>query len=308
VSTRTQKAPPASPEFSLAETRKIIGDLFEPNPVIYWTDFLLTIVAGNICFGVVRFIGMSDRSWDLKLLLLAAPFLASCLLYYRAAMFIHELVHLRTGTFRGFRFVWNLLCGIPFLIPSFVYYPHLDHHRRKHYGTERDGEYLPLSHRRPLHIVFYLSQVLVIPILAVLRFGLITPLTWLCPPLRRFIHQRASSMVMDPLYIRPLPTQKVRWTIYGQELLCFLWLVGIFASAWILHRRLPYPFLIQGYCTGVTIVFLNSIRTLGAHRWTNRGEDEMTFLEQVLDSVNYPHRAWITELWGPIGTRYFRRS
>jgi fatty acid desaturase len=89
----------------------------------------------------------------------------------------------------------------------------------------------------------------------------------------------------------------VRWIIHTQEVLCFLWLVAIFASAWILHGRLPYPFLIQG-------VFLNEIRTLGAHRWTNNGHDEMTFLEQVLDSVNYPRHAWITELWGPIGTRY----
>ncbi len=26
--------------------------------------------------------------------------------------------------------------------------------------------------------------------------------------------------------------------------------------------------------------------------------------EQMLDSLNYPHRWWITELWGPVGTRY----
>lgn len=299
---RPSLAPPKN--FSLAQTRKIVGDLFEPNPWIYWADFLATIIAGNACFGLVRWIGMSDRPWGIKLALLAAPFVACCLLFYRASMFIHELVHLRTGTFRGFRLAWNLLCGIPFLIPSFVYYPHLDHHRRKHYGTPADGEYLPLSHRRPWHIVFYIAQALVIPVLAAVRFGLLTPLTWACPPLRRWVHRRASSMVIDPLYIRPLPTAKVRWIIYTQEALCFLWLVAIFASAWIVHRRLPYPFLIQGYATGVTVVLLNSLRTLGAHRWTNRGYEEMTFLEQVQDSINYPQRPWVTELWGPIGTRY----
>ncbi len=48
----------------------------------------------------------------------------------------HELVHLPKEGFRGFRVVWNLLCGIPFMIPSFMYYPHVDHHRRKSYGTE----------------------------------------------------------------------------------------------------------------------------------------------------------------------------
>ena len=30
----------------------------------------------------------------------------------------------------------------------------------------------------------------------------------------------------------------------------------------------------------------------------------MSFEEQLLDSVNYPERPWITELWGPVGTRY----
>ena len=30
----------------------------------------------------------------------------------------------------------------------------------------------------------------------------------------------------------------------------------------------------------------------------------MEFLDQLLDSVNYPHNAWITELWGPVGTRF----
>ena len=70
-------------------------------------------------------------------------------LYMRATMFIHELVHLPDKGYRGFRIWWNLLCGIPFLVPSFLYYPHVDHHRRKHYGTDRDGEYLDLSHRHP---------------------------------------------------------------------------------------------------------------------------------------------------------------
>src|SRR5690606_31673672 len=51
------------------------------------------------------------------------------------------------------------------------------------------------------------------------------------------------------------------------------------------------------------ILTINAIRTLGAHRWTN-AEGEMTFLEQLLDTVNYPHRVWITGIWGPVGTRY----
>ena len=36
-----------------------------------------------------------------------------------------------------------------------------------------------------------------------------------------------------------------------------------------------------------------------------RGDgSEMSFEEQLLDSVNYPHHSWISELWGPVGTRF----
>ena len=51
------------------------------------------------------------------------------------------------------------------------------------------------------------------------------------------------------------------------------------------------------------MIFMNNIRTLGAHRWTGPGS-ELSFEEQLLDSCDYPHRPWITELWGPTGTRY----
>jgi 1-acyl-sn-glycerol-3-phosphate acyltransferase len=55
---------------------------------------------------------------------------------------------------------------------------HVDHHRRSLYGTREDGEYLPLGVSTPWMIVLYLSQILFIPLLTVVRFGLLTPLTW----------------------------------------------------------------------------------------------------------------------------------
>jgi fatty acid desaturase len=295
------------PEFSLAEARRIVGDLFNPNPVVYWVDFLLTIGVGHFCFSAVRNIpywmsGFSHPPW-LEWGLRGLCFAVSCLLYYRAAMFIHELVHLRSGTFTGFRIAWNLLCGIPFLMPSFVYYTHLDHHRRKHFGTEQDGEYLPLGSRSPWHIILYLAQSFVIPPLAVFRFFILTPLTWISPAVRRWVHQRASSMVIDPWYIRPHPTPGMLRLIRVQELLCFLFCLGVAIVPPLFLDRWPIPFLIQAYLTGVTIVMINAVRTLGAHRYYNNGQ-EMTFLDQVLDSVNYPHRPLVSELWGPTGTRY----
>lgn len=301
------KQPPTSqPEFSLRECRNLIGDLFPPRAWIYWTDFLLTYVAGAYCFTKVfggpiyqrhqGFQGTFEQTFF---------FFASILLYYRAGMFIHEVVHQRnTGRLRLFRFVWNLLCGIPFLMPSFVYYPHIDHHRRQHFGTDRDGEYLPLEHQNMWQILFYLSWCLVIPLLAIFRFLVLTPLAWVIPGFRGFVHRHASSMVMDPTYIRPLPTKRTLRIIYIQEFACFLWCLVIAVIMPIVVGQWPTPFLIHIYLLAVCVVFLNSVRTMGSHRWFNDGDQEMSFVDQLLDSVNYPHSAWISELWGPVGTRF----
>lgn len=295
----------SSNEFSLSKARAHISDLFRPRPLVYWTDFLVTYVVGMFCFQQVRggsllvphqgFQGTFSQTFF---------FIASCLLFYRAAMFIHEIVHQRTaGRLTWFRFVWNVLCGIPFLVPSFVYYTHIDHHRRHHFGTESDGEYIPLANKPAWHTLFYLSWSFVIPILAIFRFLVLTPLAWCIPGFRQFVHQRASSMVMDPTYIRPLPKPEAMRIIYIQEFACFAWCMAIATIGPVFLGRLPIPFLVHAYLMSVCIIMLNSIRTLGSHRWHSDG-GEMSFVDQMLDSVNYPGSAWISELWGPVGTRF----
>ena len=291
--------------FSLAEARHLVKDLFEPSPTIYWTDFLVSITVGYSCFAVTRRVlpaMIVEQEYPFHLIaLFVALFLIHCLALYRAALFIHELVHLKGNSFGAFRIGWNLLCGIPFLMPSFLYYTHLDHHRRKHYGTEHDGEYLPLGSQRPWAIAWYLSQSFIIPALAVVRFLVLTPLSWISPRFRTWIQRHASSMVMDPSYVRPLPTAEVLriWRI--QEAACFL--VCLVVAIRLIRGDMPLGFLPHVYVTGVIIIFLNSIRTLGAHRFTNDG-GEMTFTEQLVDSVNYPSRPVLTGLWAPVGLRF----
>jgi fatty acid desaturase len=290
----TQSAPAEASGFSLGLARQIVSDLFVPSAAIYWADFLLSWAAGLVCFTLV------GRLPPLSLLHIAV-FLASCLLYYRAALFIHEIVHRRQGTFTAFSIVWNLLCGIPFLIPSFVYYTHHDHHRRAHYGTGHDGEYIPLASRPPSGILLYFSQIFIIPLLAVIRFGLLTPLTWTSRTIRHWVHRHASSMIVDPMYIRPLPSAVESRIIRFQELGCLLFLVTV--ALLLIRGRLPWAFVGQAYCTSLVVLGLNAIRTLGAHRWASRGQ-QMTFVEQMLDSVNFPRHAWLAGLWAPVGLRF----
>lgn len=290
---------PHEPAFSLPDARKLVADLFVPRPWIYWTDFLLSWTIGILCFRLTR-------EAPLLSLQQIALFLIAGLAYYRITIFTHELVHLRDKEFRGFRMTWNLLCGIPFLMPSFTYYTHLDHHRRKFFGTDKDGEYLPLGTRPPREIVLYMLQPFLIPVLAIVRFGILTPLTWISPRLRKLVHQRASSMVADPTYIRPMPTEKDLKIIRLQEFAVFGFLMIV--AVGLIRQRLPIfqdplALLVQVYLTSVFILILNELRTLGAHRYTNAG-GELTFVEQLLDSVNYPRRPFLTELWAPVGLRF----
>ena len=291
------KTPPdsAEREFSLADARNIVGDLFVPNPLIYWTDFLLSMCGGGICLVAAQF----TPAWSPQYFALMG---VTALLFYRAVLFVHELTHLRSGTFNAFRFVWNLLCGIPFLTPSFSYYTHLDHHRRRRYGTGSDGEYLPLGARHPREILLYLAQIFFIPPVVVFRFLVVTPLTWCSRWFRDLVHQRASSLVSDVTYLRPLPARETLRIIRLQEFLCWQWLLCL---AWfgLTFKGLPvHPFL-QGYLLAVMINGLNSFRSVSSHRFHNDG-DEMTFVEQLLDSVNHPRWPLLTELWAPVGQRF----
>jgi len=295
--------------FSLSEARRIVGEFFTPNPWIYWTDFLVSWTLGFMCSAYTRYPEAitSNAAWHWPVTI--ALFVASGLLFYRCSLFIHELVHIRAREFTAFRFVWNMLCGIPFLIPSFVYYTHLDHHRRKHYGTKEDGEYIPLARLPIWQILFYLSQSFVIPAAAIVRWGLLTPLTWISTGFRDWVHRRASSMIMDPKYIRPLPTKRARRMIRFQEFCCFafVWfvIVRLFVGFGIFSDEPLSPmFLVQAYAMGVFIVTVNALRTLGAHRWTNAHGEEMNFVEQMLDSVNYPYHPLVSGLWAPVGLRF----
>jgi fatty acid desaturase len=285
----------STPNFSLAEARSIVKDLFTPRPVIYWFDFLASAIGGMICFSLVR------RRLEPFSIEQGIAFIICCLLFYRAVLFTHEMTHLRSGSFRVFRIVWNLLCGIPFLMPSFTYYTHVEHHMRKYFGTDHDGEYLPLGTQSPWHIAVYLCQPFWMPIAAVLRFGLVTPLTWISPKFRDWALRHASSMVMDPTYIRPLPTRETLRIFRLQDVLCFLWIVGVATAMTI--GAVPFGFLPTAYAVSVVILFINAVRTLGAHRYTN-DHGQMTFVEQMLDSVNYPNRPFLSALWAPVGLRF----
>jgi fatty acid desaturase len=286
---------PADDGRLIAEARGLVKDLFRPRAAIYWADLLATLSVAYPTFY------LAHRT-DLPLASRVVAFVVSGLAFYRAALFIHELVHLNRSELRGFRIAWNALAGIPLLIPSFLYYTHLDHHRPAHYATSHDGEYLPLA-KGPLRgLLLFVGSGLVVPALMVARFLIMTPASWASSKLRALIHRYASAMVIDPAYARPEPTPVQRRVWRLQEVLCLLYLLAV--GALLVSGRVHWSWLVQAYALAAFVAVINAVRTLAAHRYRHETDEPHTLVEQLLDSINHPRNALVTEVWAPVGLRF----
>jgi fatty acid desaturase len=285
-----------APEFPLREAHNLVRDLMTPNPWVYWADFLFNIILAWASFLIVLSLPLFSF-WQV-----VAGIVATCT-FYRAAIFIHELAHLKKGTFGLFRFVWNITCGIPLLIPSFTYDGvHSDHHKRDVYGTAGDGEYIPFATLKPLVMVGYVMLSFILPLFFIIRYLILTPLSYFIPPLRGFIWERASSLTIDMSYKRAKNAVRndKHWKFQEFGAFVFITAVVICIALGVLTPR----FLIFWYVIAMFIFFVNSLRTLSAHAYRNPGDQPMDFAEQYLDSINVPGNFFITGLWAPVGLRY----
>jgi fatty acid desaturase len=250
--------------------RAIPAEWFRPSPAIYWMDLLASAAVGWTVF----VLAVRATSWHRVALLLIVIFAL-----YRAALFIHEITHRARRDVPTFTLVWNALVGVPLLIPSFLYEGvHTDHHRQRSYGTEADPEYMPFGRRPPTLIVGSALVSLVAPVAFAVRFGILAPLSWGIPALRRPILERYSALVINHRYVRRAPIDAaglvqetaafaVVWASVG------LWWTGLLPAAvfycW---------FVASGSASGI-----NAFRTLAAHRY-DRDSGELSMTDQLLDS------------------------
>jgi len=271
---------------------ELTRDISEARPAIYWPDMLLSAglgyaaLAGAILFG--------------NPLLQVLCGIVSALALYRALLFIHELTHIHKDALPGFRLVWNLVVGIPLLMPSFMYEGvHTLHHARTRYGTAEDPEYLPLALMNPLSLPSFTILALLLPPALLVRSALLVPLGAILPPLRRLVWERASSLSINPRFRRRPPEGAMKRLVFWQELGATLWAWTVLALGWLASW--------QGLAIALGVVsfaaLLNQVRTLVAHLWENEGEP-MTVTAQYLDSVNVPPPALLSPLWAPVGLRY----
>jgi fatty acid desaturase len=282
-------------EAALAGTAyKLCADLARARPAVYWTDLLLTALVAYASFAGAILLP------DAGLRLLAGA--VSVLAFYRGISFIHELTHMRPGDVPGFKAGYNLLIGIPFLIPSLMYEGvHNLHHAKSRYGTAADPEYMPLAQQTGWHVIAFVVVSALAPAGLLLRFGVLTPLAALFPRLRTPVVERFSALAINPAFRRDGPTAQQRGLWLALEAACCAW--ALFLLIGTATGLIPLPVFLTVLAVGSGVAVINQVRTLAAHHWEHDGA-ELSSTAQFLDSVNVPPPAMLPVLWAPVGLRY----
>lgn len=286
---------PNQNEWNIAEVRRLVRDLFEYSSVTYWTDFLLSVCFMWGSFAIASLSPIDSLTFAMALTI-------SVFAGYRAVLFVHEIAHFKQDTLPGFAVTWNLICGIPMCVPSFMYRgSHNDHHSKLIYGTKDDGEYVPFARESRKRILLYLFTPIVSPLLLPLRFAVLAPASWIVPGFRRVVVTQLSSLVIDFEYSRnePSAAEKTDWRWQEPLTVAYTWAVitGFAIGA------IPVQFLFVWYLMAFFIFLINSVRTIAAHRYALPG-DVVSVGEQYLDSVNIVGQTPISVLLCPVGLRF----
>ena len=270
-----------------------VRDLYKPIARLYFLDFFTSAAVGMICFVVFH-------SATHPLVTIGSGALAG-LAIYRCSIFIHEIQHHPESDLRAFSHTWNMLFGIPCLMPLFLYDEHGAHHSKVTYGTHADSEYLSLRSARLCRSMALMSVSLLYPFLGPVRFAVFTPLALVSGRMNRFVFTVMSSLYnLKPGYRRAWGAEAespVRWV---QELACCVWV-----WAWIAAGVFGFvgpSFFWKTYLLFACWMALNQLRTITAHRYDGDGSAQGS-LSQLLDSNTFD-RGWLAEAWAPVGLRY----
>lgn len=263
-------------------------------PWIYWTDLLLTALVGWGAFTAAVCAAAFSLA-QLVLLCIAA------LALLRGGFFVHEVAHQKKAL-PHFELAWNVLFGVPLLMPSFMMSAHADHHRVATFGTADDPEYEPLAKLSPPVIAIGVAaMVLVGPalVLRALAAPLAIALARAFPGPRRIMVQRLSSLVTNERYQNHHLRDDAKMRTL--ELAC-----GAFAATVLLLCTLgvlPWALPLAWLAAFASAMVLNQLRTQVAHGYDSDGR-AVSLADQVADSATVPGPWWSTGLIYPLGTRF----
>jgi fatty acid desaturase len=272
------------------------GDLPAPRvrKLWYWLDLLAAAGLGWALFFTSTRVGVGGPVY------LAAT-AGAILALLRALVFLHEIAHRRGGPW--FEAAWNVAAGIPMGVPSLMYVgSHLDHHRVDRFATRADPEYAPIAGwGRARRIAFVLGGALV-PVLLVLRWGLLAPAGLVWRRARAIVVSRCSTLAINPAYARaPAPasrSDRLRWRILEPAAAAWVWIAG----AGVLTADIGARVAAQWLLVVGGVFALNQLRTLVAHGYAGFGSP-VDLDGQLRDSINLASGAWAA-LVAPLGLRY----
>jgi fatty acid desaturase len=150
-------------------------------------------------------------------------------------------------------------------------------------------------------IAYFWMQVFVLPVVVFLRFLIITPLSFLYPPLRRWALERYSFFVINLKYRHEVPRGSPLFWWAVLEFCCFLRAAGLIGFA--LAGSVPPERIPLIYSIAVLTLGLNYVRNMVAHHYRSNGEP-MGHVDQLFDSVNLRGMPIVTELFFPLNLRY----
>jgi hypothetical protein len=262
----------------------LVKDLRKPRQSIYWLDLAACIAVAITGLYVSR--PFPDK-------ILAGSAVAICgvavaaFALYRASYFNHELAH-HPRDLRAFTIGWNLLIGIPLLVPSFLYSDHLNHHSIKNFAGDSDVEYLAPEFCGIRGAALLLATCFLLPIAYFCRFLLLPPLAWSSPAIRHWVDTRLSSLGLFGLSKRkpPAATEIISWRL--QEFACFIYTVVLVIG--IANELVATDALMHSYAVLVILLLLHVIRIMVGHRHDASGSRDR--IDQVLDSYNFTRNRW----------------
>jgi fatty acid desaturase len=254
---------------------------FEPNPVLYFRDLLISMIifAGG-------FVCAIQSDWPISAI---ACFLSAAFLY-RAGIFAHEIVHRQKHKrMRVFYWVWQLTTGAVLMLPSARFFgPHNAHHKTGIFRTKNDPQYLLLRSNGKLAFFVLAVLPLVTPLYTLLQV-IIASVGGLAleEALDRFTQRTFNFSVSTPL----LDSQKAEVVWLSRY---YLILLAIYA--YFLPETIPFYYAI------LVIGWLLTVLRIPLEHELERYADTSESRDQMLDSFTVETPLAI--LIQPIGFRY----
>ena len=280
--------------------REIVRTLLEQlkpyfiiRPVIFYIDLSIT---GLVAWTSLFLLQVDSIPFPAKLFLVLISYSA----FYRGLMFIHEVVHFNKKV-KGFKIMYNLIFGFPCRIPFFIHDPHRYHHLPNTFGTASDPEYAYLKGSGRITLLKPFLVGLLSPFLLIVRFGILPLISWAFPKSWKInLYQRASTIIVNPTYVRPYPTDADLSQARNEEFMCALFFV---LEALLVYKHVIEIEVIKSWFFLMIIgAFVNVWRARIAHRYDNPG-DVLSPLAQLRDSITV-EKKFLSFLWAPAGMQY----